>query len=83
MGRKFYVWGAEQDITLPDYGGMDGSGTLDGKAFTYSGTTYGSTSKHMSCMLRVFVDDKDRIETWNTQGHLSACGVIAERLTNR
>ncbi len=80
-GRKFYVWGtqASGSYTLPQYN----TGTIYnpyGGTSTYSYTAYQQHSYNYFCKIRIFVDSKDRITTYDFEGNEGGCRRFSSQL---
>ena len=80
-GRKFYLWGTQTagSYTVPLYN--TGSVYSPYGTSTYSYTTYQQHSYNYFCKIRVFVDSKDRITTYDFDGNEGGCATFAKQLS--
>lgn len=82
-GRKFYAWDtqASGSYSIPQHRTGIIYGPYGQSTQTYSYTTYLQQHYHYYCKLRVFVDARDRIVTYDFEGNEGGCGTFADRLS--
>jgi hypothetical protein len=87
-GSKFYVWTYQNSgsLTLPQYNTGTFSGSTYGTygAYNTTGTvgytTYTTTNYDYSCVLRAFVDNKNRVTAFDIDGNIGGCDPLVNRL---
>lgn len=85
-GRKHYVWSRREvgAYRVPRYETktVTSYGANGPTTNTYSYTTYESVPYDYQCSLRIFVDDEERILSWDMAGNQGACSTYAWRLSD-
>lgn len=87
-GRKFYAWTYNQSgsLTLPQYNTGTYSGSTYGRYGSYNSygtvgyTTYSTTNYNYNCILRAFVDNKDKVTNFDMDGNIGGCNPLVSRL---
>lgn len=75
-GRRAYVWGSEHasgSFLAPTAGAT--------RQMNLASTTLAMTPVDHTCMIRVVVDDNDRVVSWDAKGNEGGCAPYARRLT--
>ena len=87
-GAKYYAWTYQNSgsITLPQYNtgyysgntyGQNGSYNTSG---TVSYTTYTTTNYNHNCVLRAFVDNRNRVTRFDIDGNIGGCNPLVNRM---
>lgn len=87
-GAKFYTWTYQNSgsFSLPQYNTATYNGSTYGTygssntIGTVGYTTYQTTNYNYSCVLRAFVDSKNRITKFDMDGNIGGCNPLVNRL---
>jgi len=87
-GKKFYAWTYNQSgsLTLPQYNTGSYSGSTYGTYGSYNSygtvgyTTYRTTNYNYNCVIRAFVDKKDRVTNFDMDGNIGGCNPLVNRM---
>lgn len=81
-GRKFYAWDtqASSSYSVPQQQTGIIYGPYGQSTQTYSYITYRQQHYLYYCKLRVFVDARDHVVTYDFEGNEGGCGTFADRL---
>jgi hypothetical protein len=81
-GRYFYIWQAGGTVFIPETSTTTGYGMAGSQPFNYTETTFsGGSPMALHCSLRVFVDNDNKITSWDGGGNNGACLNFVDRLS--
>jgi hypothetical protein len=80
MGRKAYIWNTSQQFTSITPTTSTTTGYVGTRSVNMQTTTYSTDTSTLSCVIRVFVDDQNRITRWEYNGNNGACYKYSGRL---
>lgn len=87
-GTKFYAWTYQNSgsMTLPQYNTGTYSGNTIGTYGSYNTvgtvgyTTYTTTNYNYNCVLRAFVDGRNRVKSFDIDGNIGGCNPLVFRM---
>lgn len=82
-GRKVYVWGNSFSMSMPTTQTTNVQGTFGTTPYMGSATTTAWKTSEYECTIRLFVDENERVETYDYSGNIGGCGSYSSRLKPR